>query len=195
MYKKQLRFQRIICYAAMISGALSFVYSLGFVTDLYDSFYYTIPNPNKLEKTYVSGSRIYYDVQAFNKLLLYASIVLLLLGVFLFLTQTHARRKYYVGNYISTALFGCGAVAYSAWSFTQVSAYKTQYLTTIDFSALEKYSQMMPSIKNIQSTLWFDLQYALAGLLIIVTILLVVNIIWKIQLMRAEAQLIAENAK
>ena len=195
MYKIQLTFQKIICYLAVVAGALSFLYSLGLVTDLYDSFYYTIPRPDKLDRTYVTGSRILYDIQGFNQQLLIASIVLLLLAVLLFLTQTHARRKYYIGNYVSTALFSVGAVALAVWSYVEVSAYRTQYLTTVNFEELKSTSESMASVQYIESTFWFDLQYVLAAVLIVAAVLLVVNIVWKRRLMKAESQLIAETAE
>ena len=37
MYKKQLVFQKYVCLFAVIAAAMSFVYSLGIITDIYDS--------------------------------------------------------------------------------------------------------------------------------------------------------------
>ena len=37
MYKKQMILQRIVCYVMLIAAALVFVYSLGIMTDMYDS--------------------------------------------------------------------------------------------------------------------------------------------------------------
>ena len=39
MYKKQMKLQRLLCIALIIVCALAFVYSLGIMTDLYDSLY------------------------------------------------------------------------------------------------------------------------------------------------------------
>ena len=94
MYKKQVTFQRIVCFAALIVGALFFVYSLGMLTDLYDTMYSMILDPNNLDNSKVAGARIYYDMQPFNRLLLRGSIGLILLACVLFLTNTHSRRKY-----------------------------------------------------------------------------------------------------
>ena len=49
MYKKQMTLQRITSYLLLAAAALVFVYSLGFMTDLYDSLY--------LISTYTEGSR------------------------------------------------------------------------------------------------------------------------------------------
>ena len=101
MYKKQLVFQKAACLLAIIAAAVSFVYSLGIITDIYDSLYSTMMNPNDLTQTMVPGSIIYYDMQAFNKQFLYLSIGLILLACFLFITNTHSRRKYYITNFRS----------------------------------------------------------------------------------------------
>ena len=55
MYKKQLRFQKFACLFAIIAAAVSFVYALGIMTDLYDSLYATMMNPNDLTQTSVPG--------------------------------------------------------------------------------------------------------------------------------------------
>ena len=102
MYKKQVAFQKIVCFAALIAGALFFIYSLGIMTDLYDTLYSMIPNPNKLDSAKVSGARIYYDMQPFNRTLLRASIGMIVLACLLFITNTHSRRKYYTGNAAAT---------------------------------------------------------------------------------------------
>ena len=86
MYKKQVKLQRLLCIALLIVSAMIFVYSLGIMTDLYDALYTTIRNPEKLEKTSVTGSRIYYDMQGFNRQFVLASIGMILLCVTLFLT-------------------------------------------------------------------------------------------------------------
>ena len=67
MYKKQLGFQKIVCLVCVIAAALAFVYSLGIVTDLFDSLYSTMWNPDDLTQTDVPGSIIYNDIQTFNK--------------------------------------------------------------------------------------------------------------------------------
>lgn len=189
MYKLQMTFQKIACYLAVISGAVSFVYSLGIMTDLYDSLYFTMRNPKDLTQTQVPGSIIYYDMQDFNKLFLYLSIGLLLLGALLFLMQTHARRKYYIGNYVATVVYAGAAVGVGVWSHMQIEAFKTQYLTTVDFDKLAKFAKAMKSVYT-DSTFWLDLHYVVLALLVIAAIIVVANMIWKISLMNAEKRLV-----
>lgn len=190
MYKKQIKCQKILCIAAIITCALTFLYALGLMTDLYDALYSTMRNPYDLTETDVPGSILYYMMQDFNKALLKRSIGLILLACFLFLTQTHVRRKYYIGNYVSVGLYSVATVAYTVWAHAYIEGYKAAFLTQVDFTALEKHAKMWKTA-YIDSTFWFDAHYVVYAILLVITVLLLLNLIWKIRLMKAEQRLIA----
>ena len=189
MYKKQLAFQKAVCLTGILVAALSFVYSLGIITDIYDSLYSTMMNPNDLTQTFVPGSIIYYDMQGFNKTFLYLSIGLILAAAFLFVSNTNIRRKYYISNYIATAIYAVATVGVAVWSHLQIAAFKIQYLTTVDFEALKAFSELWGK-PYIESTFWFDLHFLVGGIAIASAVVLVYNAIWKTQMMRAEAALL-----
>lgn len=193
MYKKQLIVQKIICFAALAVSALVFLYSLGLMTDLYDSLYFTMMDPTNPDDTWVPGSQIYYHMQPFNKQLLGYSIALILLACLLFITSTHSRRRYYIGNAVSTGVFTVAGVALSVWSHIQLEVYKAEFLK-LDFDSLQFFSEMMET-PYIDSTFWFDAHYAVFGLVLLACLLLVVNYIWKHGLMRAEKRLIEDGKK
>ena len=46
-----------------------------------------------------------------------------------------------------------------------------------------------------ESTFWFDLHYAVFGLLLAVCALLVANAVWKVRLMKEEAGLVEEGRR
>ena len=190
MYKKQIKCQKILCIAAIIACALTFLYALGFMTDLYDALYSTMRNPYDLTETDVPGSILYYMMQDFNKALLKYSIALILLACLLFLTQTHVRRKYYIGNYVSVGLYSVATVAYTVWAHAYIEGYKAAFLSQIDFEALRKHADMWKTA-YVDSTFWFDAHYGVYAVLLVVTVLLLLNLIWKIRLMKAEQRLIA----
>jgi len=192
MYKKQLVFQKFACMFAVVAAAVSFIYSLGIITDIYDSLYRTMMDPNDLTQTFVPGSIIYYDMQPFNKSFMSVSIVLILLSCLLYLTNTHIRRKYYIGNYVSIALYSIATLGVAGWSHIQIEAFKVQYLTTVDFEALKSFSEMWGS-KYIESTFMLDLHYVVLALAVLSVAALVGGAIWKVQLMKAEDALIAEG--
>lgn len=191
MYKKQMVFQRIVCMAVLVTSALVFFYSLGLMTDLYDSLYYTIMDPAHPERTDVAGSGIYYTMQPFNSSLTKASIVMILVSLVLFLMNTHSRRKYYIGNFVSVGLSVVCNVAISFWAIVQISAYRAKFLN-IDFAALKAYSEKSDTLYT-DSTFWFDAGYVVCGLAILAVVLLVVNMILKINLMKEEKRLIGSR--
>lgn len=193
MYKKQVAFQRIVCFAALITGALVFIYALGVLTDLYDTLYIMV-EPTKLDSPKVAGARIYYDMQPFNQLLLTSSICLILLACFLFLTNTHVRRKYYVGNAVATCLNAIAELGVAVWIHVQMQQFKQTYLTTVDFEALEKQLTMRKR-EFTNSTFWFDIHYLVSALLILSAVLLIVNFVWKKKMMREEQSLLTSSAK
>ena len=186
MYKKQMKLQKILCLLAIFASALVFIYSLGLMTDLYDSLYGTMTDPSDLSKTTVLG--IYYDMQGFNNTFMKAGLGLILLSCLLFLTNTHSRRKYYVGNYVSVALQAVANVAVVIWAHHQIVMYRAQFLQ-IDFEALAKHAKRWKTLYT-ESTFWFDAHYAVFALLLVVTVLLVGNAIWKYSLMKQERMLI-----
>ncbi len=193
MYKKQLALQKIICFAALAVSALVFLYSLGLMTDLYDSLYFTMMDPTNPDDTWVPGSQIYYHMQPFNKQLLIYSIGMILVACLLFITSTHSRRRYYIGNLVSTVAFVGTGTALSVWGHVQVEAFKAEFLK-IDFDSLQFFSEMMET-PYIDSTFWFVAHYAVFGLMVLICVALVANYLWKMGLMRAEKRLIEEGKK
>ena len=191
MYKKQVALQKVLCVGLLIVCALIFLYSLGIMTDLYDALYNTIRNPDKLDKTTVTGSRIYYDMQPFNRNFLHAAIGMILLCVLLFMTNTHSRRKYYIGNYTAIGLFTVGGAAFTAWAHGEIEAFKAQFLQ-INFEELAEHAAKKKSLYT-DSTFWFDIHYVIFGLLLLGILLLLANMLWKRKLMKDEQTLIQKG--
>ncbi len=193
MYKKQMTVQKILCMAAIIMSAVVFFYSLGIMTDLYDSLYNTMRNPNDYFQTDVPGSIVYYNMQQFNQYFLVYSIVLIVLAALLFVTNTHSRRKYYISNYIATGLFAAASVYMTWFGHTYIEIFRAQFLQ-VDFEALKEHAEMWGSLYT-ESTFWFDIHYAVFALLLIVSALLIANAVWKVSLMKEEARLIEEGRR
>lgn len=193
MYKKQLIWQKIICFLCLIACAAAFVYALGIMTDLYDSLYYTMMDPTDPDDTWVPGSQIYYNMQPFNRQLLNYSIAMIVIACLLFLTGTHSRRRYYIGNVIATGVFVLAGAAYSVFSHIKIEYFKAEYLK-IDFEELAFFADLMDT-PYIDSTFWFDAHYAVFGLMLLSAALLIVNMCVKFALMRAEKRLIEAGKK
>lgn len=207
MYKKQMKFQKILCLLVLFSCALVFVYSLGFMTDIYDSLYYAY-TPGYLEEGMniddipdeelswygieVRGATIYYDMQDFNSKFTVISIVMIVVSLLLFVSNTHSRRKYYVGNFVAVLLVSACNVASVVWLMPQIMAFKKQYLEEVDFDMLKTYTEspIGQAARYTESTFWFDVSYFVFGFVILMVVLLIANLILKVILMNAEKRAI-----
>lgn len=191
MYKKQMRFQKVACLLVLAACVIVFLYSLGIMTDLYDALYTTIGAPDKPDNTRrnpVAGAFIYYDMQGFNKNFLHLGIVMILVSLLLYLTNTHVRRKYYAGNVFAILANLATSLGVAFWAHVQIAAFKTQFLQ-IDFEALKAFSEKRNTLYT-ESTFWFDIHYFIFAFVILANLLLVANMIWKFRLMKEEKQLI-----
>ena len=207
MYKKQLKLQKILCLIAVIVAAVLFLYALGIMTDLYDALYPTLSitwtknaetggyKMNVSEQEFsgktVAGAKVYTDMQSFNQLLVILSIVYILLAVLLFVTNTNIRRRYYIGNYVSVGLFAAASIAIPLYAHGQIESFRAKW-QAVDFKALKEYSDTFKSAYT-ESTLWFDLHYAVFALMFIAAALLVACTVWKVNLMKEEAKLVAQG--
>lgn len=192
MYKRQMRLQKVFCLLALIASALVFVYSLGMVTDLYDALITTIPDPDFLDEAYVTGARVFYDIQPFNHQLMLAGLGLIIISLGLFITNTQSRRRYYIGNYLATGIWVAASVAVAGWAHYWVQTFKHQFQTTVDFGQLAEYAQENKTLLlTAEDTFWFDLHYLVLGFLVLMCVVMVANVFWKISLMKQEAALLA----
>lgn len=191
MYKRQVKLQKLFCLLAVAVSAAIFIYSLGIITDLYDTLYMTMRNPNDLSQTSVPGSFVYYEMQGFNQSFMLSGLGLILLSLLLFLTNTHTRRKYYIGNYAATGAWCAAAVGISVWAHGQIEYFKARFLQ-VDFAALKTHAEMWKTLYT-ESTFWFDVHYFLFALLIGVAVLLAANLFWKLSLMKQENALLSQG--
>lgn len=203
MYKKQMKFQKIVCLLMLVASAIVFIYSLGLLTDMYDSLYLTMMDPEDLSYTMVEGSQIYYEMQGydpatndftnpnFNGMLTMVGIGLILVNLLLYITCTHSRRKYYIGNYVAVGLSAVSSIGASVWAITNILNFKEKFLQ-IDFEALKEFSKMW-NTPYTESTFWFDTVFVVFGILLFVTALLIVNLVLKVIVMKEEQRLIGSR--
>ncbi len=192
MYKNQMTLQRLTSFLLLVVAVLVFVYSLGLMTDIYDSLYLISSyDPVWDPLFYVEGSEIYFDMQDFNRQLTTAGIILILSAVSLFLFKTHDRRKYYIANYITVGVNAILNIMVVFWMRTEVIKYKTQF-TNIDFKRLREVAGMLNQ-KVIASTFWFDISEVVLGAVLGATIVSIINIVWKTALMIGERKLVKEG--
>jgi disulfide bond formation protein DsbB len=203
--KAQMKFQKYICLAMIIVGALgllyAFCYSTGALSELGQSFEMVgsdkisafTPAPGK------NDANLYTDIQGFNTMLMYFGIAMVLLAVLLYITASNKRRNYYVSNYVSTGLCVGGNIVLSLVALIMNAGWKSEFLN-VDFAAWKQHYDNLEAILGgsierhySESTLWFDLGYAVYAIIIVASLALLLNLIWKVMLMRGEKKLLASN--
>lgn len=191
MYHKQLSVQKAVCLLAMISGVCVFLYALGIMTDLYDTLYSTMMDPSDLLRTDVPGSIVYYNMQEFNGVFLRYGIGLVLLACLLYITNTHTRRRYYIGNYAAAGAYVAANVYIAFWAHPYIEIFRQKFLQ-VDFEALRAHADLWKTAYT-ESTFWFDLHYAVFGFSLLVSAALAANVVWKLRLMKEEAALLGKG--
>lgn len=201
--KTQMKFQKYMCLVMLIMGALALVYSFAYLSGGMAALGQT--------KTSISGSgeqfsspftaaagkydyKLFEEIQPFNNLLMYCGIAMLLTAVLLYVTACNKRRNYYVTNYVAIGVCSVSNIVLSIVLMVMNASWRSKFLK-VDFDAWYKYEQSMfgaSTDKYIysESTAWFDLGFALYTLMIIASVLLILNLVWKILLMRGEKQLL-----
>ena len=182
--------QKIVSFIVLAAAVMVFIYSLGLVTDLhYNNFAYyaeKLDNPRYAGM----GAEIYLEIQPFNKQLTTVGIFLILSALLLFVFSTHKRRKYYVGNYVAIGLNSALMIGASVWGIRNVMKYKEMYYL-IDFEMLEKYQNILKKPYDI-SDFWFNVGFYVFGFAILAAVLSVMNLVFKVLVMRGERKLLEE---
>jgi hypothetical protein len=190
MIKFQKKFQKIIVFVTLLMCVAMFIYALGTTTTTYDSLFQAF-DPDLLPEEQVAfpGAEMFYEVEAYTKTFVNYAIIMLLISLTLFFTNTHVRRKYYIGNYIATAATCLAIVAFSVWIFINNTEYYQRY-AAIDFVGLKEYLEMRFKTFVEPSYVWFKVGYVLPVLFLLTAAGLIFNLILKLILMKQEEKLL-----
>lgn len=218
MFKAQLKFQKILSYILIVVFALFFIFSLCVLTDVsflrgaYNSDL-TIPDwvtQEILAKythaelislgfvQWVDGAKIFYDMQSFNSQLLVCSLIVLFVVLYYMISGSHTRRRYYISNYVSAGLIVIANFAVAIFALIKTLGYRAEFLNVLSTYADDiTYYCEKRAVQYTDSTFWFDFGCVVSVLLIIAALLSVFNLMWKINLMKKEDNLLqygdAEN--
>lgn len=182
-----MRFQKILMLVTLVVAALSFVYALSFCGGTvyqYNSLYDQI---NKVEE--VEGAEaLFLASQKYNDILIGLSVAFIVIVALNFVMASQSRRNYYVTNYVSIILTAVYAVVFAILLLVFVSNTFSLF-AAIDREVAEfEYSLVMDDFKY--SVVNFILGYLMAALMIVNAVILVLNLVWKIKLMKGEKQLL-----
>ncbi len=149
--------QKISVWFALFATAVTFIYSLGFATSLYPTFYLTD-----------FGQTFYADIQPLNRQMLTFSLVGLILVLILFIYNTANRRTYYVTNAVAILIYSVYSLIVAFTFLPQFPVLKVTY-ATIDFTFLD-----MVGTWYVKEPKIFDLGHYVYAVYIASAILLIV---------------------
>jgi len=202
--KAQMKFQKWMCLIMLILGALALLYAFCYMTGSLSELGYTINVTNgKRSSKFVAASGkydalLYDEIQPFNTLLMYFGIIMVLLAVVLYITATNKRRNYYITNYIAIGLCAGGNIIMSLVALIMNAFWRGEFLK-VDFKAWKDFNTSGIELGLIttehygDSTAWFDLGFAVYAIIIVASVLLILNMVWKIMLMKGEKKLLSNE--
>ena len=178
MFKPQLKFQKILFILLIVLSGVTFVYSLGIMTDMY-GLYQTQALGG------IPGSQIFYDMQTYNHNMVLISIGLIIVSTLPFIFASNTRRKYYIGNVITTFVQAVCFVGSAIYLIINSLKFRAQFLTTIDFEYYKSVSEKMNFMYS-DSTFFFDAGIVIAVLLVVGAAAVIYNLNWKNKLVKQE---------
>ena len=212
--KTQMRFQKYLCLALLILGALALAYSFCYATGgLAELGQLIDPTNGKSQFNAKQGkydATLFVDIQGFNDALMYCGIVIILLAVGLYITSCNKRRNYYISNYVATGVCAGGNIIISVIMMALNGVWMGRF-KNVDFAAWKSYNEssilmwqeiykedpdsltpelLAPYTHYSESTAWFAVGFVVYMLVIVASVLLILNLVWKLKLMQGEKKLL-----
>lgn len=200
-----MRFQKYICLIMLIVGALALAYSFCYATGGLTELGRLVDSDKSSMFTAAEGkydATLFIDIQGFNDTLMYCGIVMIVLAVCLYITSCHKRRNYYVTNFVATGACAGGNIILSVILMAMNGVWMGRF-KSIDFEAWAKYNTdgAAPYLEAgldvpegyshySESTAWFSVGFVVYTLVIVASVLLILNLVWKIMLMNGEKKLL-----
>ena len=186
----------------LVVGALALVYAFCYASGGLSELGYLLDPKGRSVFQADEGKNdatLYADIQGFNDILMYFGIVIIILGVLLYIAACNRRRNYYISNYIATGVCAGGNIALSVVAIALNIKWLGEF-KNVDFAAWLQYNA--DGLANYEgadaegfthfsdSTLWFNLGFVVYAIVIIASVLLILNLVWKIKLMQGEKKLL-----
>ncbi len=182
-----MKFQKILTLALLIFAAVCFVFSIGIATDMYGLYLSSAVS-------YFDGINLFQEIQPYNRLAVIFSIILVVCCVLPYIFATNKRRLYYLDNYISSGVQGGFFVFWGIYILINSITFKTRFLTEIDFAAYKETAELF-QFKYSESTFFFDAGIVLAVFCFVAAGLVVLNVLWKVKIMKKENEILALGAQ
>lgn len=199
--KTQMRFQKILTLVTLIISALTVVYALIFFSGSLSDIYRNLEPVTHGAVTYDINAKHFYEVaQSFNNFLFIMGIVFICVVVTLYITSSNKRRNYYITNYISIIAVAAFAIVFAIVAIILLSNCLNLFVNEIDWETyLAKYNYRYVEGRPRRYPYYSDdktmfiLGYILFFVVLANGVALILNLIWKIKLMRGEKELLSKG--
>lgn len=181
----------------LIMGALATLLSFVWQTGAWAGLGGMIDNVTKLSTFTAADGKydatLYMEVQGFNTAMMYCGIAMILLAVLLYITACNKRRNYYVSNYVATGICAGGNIVMSLILMIMNGIWLGKF-QNVDFAAWKARNDFRVSLgaadSYSDSIAWFIIAFIIYILVIAASVMLILNLVWKIKLMKGEKQLL-----
>lgn len=192
--KVQMRFQKILALISIVVSALCILLALIFTSgNIHNIMYY-------YGEGYDYGVIDFASLaQSFSSTMLVIGIVFICCVVTLFFTDTNKRRNYYITNYISIGLVIAASLAAAVYGIITVSTLVSKF-NGIDWESFNPIIEMLsdpetgvkaPTVS--QNLTMFIISYVILILPLLNMVAWVLNLVWKVKLMKGEKALLAQG--
>lgn len=194
--KVQMRFQKILSIVTLVVAALVIVLGLAFCSGSLEFMRYY---ENRIDQFLGDDMAYYLNVSAqdVSQTLFIVGIVFLLVTVTLFITASNKRRNYYITNYISVGAVALMALITALIGFILLGTCAGDFFA-IDWDALGVYVAENPSLFAARpfssNPLPIILGFVVCAIVLVNAVFIVLNLVWKILLMKGEKKLLAQSA-
>lgn len=187
--KTQMRFQKILMIITILVGALGAVYGLIFSSGSFSQISWIT---DEIEEV----GNCFKLIQSTNDTLFVAGIVFVVVSIVPMIAACQKRRNYYITNYIAIGIviamqliyiiivIICASKclsAFNALDFEEAKATYDMYNFNVQFGELS-------------ATPWTPIfGFALIGVIVVDMVFLVLNVVWKVVLMRGEKKLLEQG--
>ena len=189
-----MRFQKILVFVSLVVAALCLVHAWVFCSGLFAQLtrYKDVAgNGFDVDK----ANEIYNLTQNFSNLFQILSIVFILAAVLMLVMGCHSRRKYYITNYIAVGIFVAFALVFAILLIINLASISTA-LANFELKEFGEYYNSLhieSSWGKFTDKSWtLAVGYALFAIVLVTAIVNVLNVVWKVMLMKGEKKLLSQ---
>lgn len=193
-----MKFQKILCLVLLILGALATVLSFVWQTGAFAALGDWVDPTNKTSMFMAAPGKndatLYNEVQGFNNAMMYCGIAMILLAVLLYITACNKRRNYYISNYVATGLCAGGNIVMSLVLMIMNGIWLGKF-QNVDFETWKANDELYftgnkMATRYNDSIAWFIVAFLVYIIIIAASVMLILNLVWKIKLMNGEKRLL-----